>query len=194
MLIIFYILTPYLQIFGREKNIYLRHFICFIVFLILSLFFGADNRMAIYFPFYSIGLLFGSQMVKYVLTKRNIIFSLSLILLIVLYYFNMMFISNDYLYILYHYLVGFWGIISIVSISNYIEKTMWKRILPIFSLISYASMMAYMFHREIYGIIKMFVFPDNFPMWFIPIAIIIVFLISYYMQKAYDIIIDFFQK
>lgn len=66
MLIIFYLLTPYLQ--SKADNslhnrYYLRHILCFVLFLILTLFCGADNRMAIYFPFYSLGLIFGPQLV-----------------------------------------------------------------------------------------------------------------------------------
>lgn len=77
MLILFYLLTPWLQNSNNEKRYYLCHIGCFILLLILTFFFGADNRMAIYFPFYSLGLIGGPKLVRSIIRRRNWLFIIS---------------------------------------------------------------------------------------------------------------------
>lgn len=88
------------------------------------------------------------------------------------------------------------GVFLLICCSDVIEKNATDNTKRILSKISYASMFAYLFHREFYGVFKkMFNLADGtIPVYGIIIAVILIFAGGYYMQKSYDWIISKLEK
>lgn len=84
------------------------------------------------------------------------------------------------------------GVMLLVWLSNFVENHSNDRVKSLFVKMAYASMFAYLFHRDFYQVAKRLLHqPDgSIPYYIIAITIIMIFVISYYGQKFYDLTIS----
>lgn len=75
-----------------------------------------------------------------------------------------------------------------------VEKITFKGLEKIISILSFSSLCAYLFHRQIYGIISKAskLWLGDIYFWEIPIMLGVLFVVSYYMQRCYEKIMNKF--
>ena len=80
------------------------------------------------------------------------------------------------------------GTYLLLTAAYYMEKCLHPKLNHFFSLVAYASMFAYLFHREGYGIILLYedVTSSQLPNIVVPIMTVCIFVVSYLMQYLYD--------
>lgn len=154
-----------------------------------------DDRLITYFPFYLLGLCVDK---KY-FAKLDLFFSTSSIkkriqmLMLGIVILILCIISTAFFDDILIMLLIFLGGVSIIVISygiSYIYRTRYD----IFSLIAYSSMVAYLFHRQIFECFRMISPNHIIPLWLMSLAIVCVFALSYYIQKLYDLICAHYYK
>lgn len=86
----------------------------------------------------------------------------------------------------------FLGVMLLICLSATIENHSNNQVKAMFERIAYASMFAYLFHREFYQITKRLFHLSNgtIPVYGIIITVILIFVLSYYGQKIYDLMIS----
>ena len=84
------------------------------------------------------------------------------------------------------------GVILLICVSNSIEIHSNDFVKRFFEKIAYASMFAYLFHREFYQVAKRFfhLVDGSIPCYGIVITIIFIFVLSYYGQMFYGLIVS----
>lgn len=84
------------------------------------------------------------------------------------------------------------GVMLLICFSNFIETHSNDRMKSFFEKIAYASMFAYLFHREFYQVAKRLLhqMDGSIPYFAIAITIIMIFVLSYCGQKIYDLTIS----
>lgn len=182
MMMFFYMITPIILFPKKPLN---RISICTVIllFLILALSFNiitVDSRLIVYMVFYCAGLLIPKTHVD---KSKNPYFLFAGLLVLVIPIHNIwQSIISDTLIVIF--LVAFATLLCKLRLSK------------LFTVISYSSMAAYLFHRHIY---LSFVFLFNMgsgtplrdaaiPLWSVGIIIPIIFVISYFIQSCYDIV------
>lgn len=193
MLLLFYALTP---LINRQKSV-LRKIICVVlitaVFEVINLTVGnVDSRVWMYWPFYCLGLILGSRVE--IKNRFNLLVLLSSFILFVCTVLLMTKVSDitavNYV-VAYIMMTAF--IVFICEVGMICEKISF--LCRILKAISYGSMAAYLFHRQLFGFIKMLT--GEFP---IAVAYLIVlpvtFVIMYWVQLIYDKIVKklFYKK
>ena len=182
MMMFFYMITPIILFPKKPLN---RISISALILLILILassftIIDVDSRLIVYLFFYFAGLLIPK---KHVDKSKNPYFLFAALLVLLIPVHNIwQSIITDALFVIF-----------LVAFANLLCKS---RLNKLFTVISYSSMAAYLFHRHIY---LSFVFLFNMgsrtplrdaaiPLWSIIIIIPIVFVLSYYIQKCYDFV------
>lgn len=189
MIMFFYLLTPLLNNSSSSKKQKINFFAFTLIVLgLYDVFFYVDETLYLYYPFYFIGLIRPDIIFKCNL-KRSLAFSLlSIICLSVLYSFLK---SYDFL-LLFEYLIIPPGLFLLISISRLLAKN--KSITTFFTFVSTASMVAYLFHRHLYGVVCV-VCSGNSSGPITPFAglvgTIVLFVISYFIQVYYNKIINY---
>lgn len=183
MLIIFYLLTPIMLMSNspiQKHRCVTSIFVFFLSIVATSVnnkIHFTDNRVILYFPYYVIGIYAGPNMIKELLENYGFkLFGGSFFLL-----FTGILFSNYY----WNYFYLFAGVIMLLLICFYIEKwvkhTSFESIVVV---ISYSSMSAYFFHRQIYFLLDQF----DILTFFWPFIVI---MISYIVQLFYDKILNY---
>lgn len=106
----------------------------------------------------------------------SIILGLIVVLLIFSYFIKLLFLCS----------LGV--ILCIFILSAVIESICSQKVKSLVLFLSYSSMCAYLFHRQLYGFtfkVSRLLFGDVY-LWEIPIYISLLFLFSYIIQKIYD--------
>jgi peptidoglycan/LPS O-acetylase OafA/YrhL len=177
MLILFYILTPLLKIQEKNTKKLIAFVVCVCVVMLLG-YTNADERLAIYFPFYVIGLNFNNRLVEN--SKNWLSLLVSLLLWVALCEFKL----DGIIWQIIHACCGVSVIVSF-SYLFYCEKL--KN--PI-GFVASASMCAYLFHRPLYTVIVYLINMLSvckymtIPIAGISLALLIV--LSFYIQKLYE--------
>lgn len=181
MIILCYIVTPFI-LYGvwtmsqteRLVNILLRGLLVYAVILLL----GASPKVQMYFFFYIIGIIANMDIIQSIL-KVNIAYKF---LLGVIWVLCSLWSVNTFI-------TDSIGIILLIAFSSFIEKHLTDKTKSVFSKLSYASMFAYLFHREFYAVAKILCgnADETIPIAGIALTIIAIFFLSYYMQKIYDL-------
>ena len=184
MIIICYLFTP-LILWGvdnmgeveRVVNIVVRGVLLFAFMMCI----GIQPKVQMYFLFYILGMVVDMSCIK-ALVGVNVIYKVGgVIAWLLLAYLHVATMVTDIL-----------GVMLLVCLSNCIEVHSGDKIKSLFEKIAYASMFAYLFHREFYQVPKrLFHQADgSIPYYAIPITVIVIFVISYYGQKIYDLAIS----
>lgn len=187
MIMFFYLITPLLLIYeNRAKRCILSIAILALLFFFkISGLLDIDERLLAFFPFYALGMIVPKKIIEAFKTWKICFFTLPLWVLIIWW------LKTNYVYAGIVPAIIF--IITIVSISSLLEKqpVLTKGLL----LISYGSMVAYLFHRHFYlAAVVVFNFGKNvnyreasIPILVAIIVVIpIIFTSSYYIQLLYD--------
>lgn len=190
MIMFFYLITPLLslQINNMWRYTMVGGILMILIIVKCCNIINVDERLIVYYPFYALGLFISKSIVEKVKNIR--LFPLIFIPWIL----AITFIKRISIYegILLDYLF----IIFIISLSSLINR--YKILVKFFNFISIGSMVAYLFHRHFYMVAVIACNLHNLsnlrnasiP---VPIAICIVipliFIISYFIQKKYNMII-----
>ena len=183
MVIVFYLITPPLlyKTDGKLWRIILRGVIVYLVFTVLYQYGHCDKRLLLYFPYYLAGICLTMDNVKYLLTKKYILVS------VICLFFLTFYISDSY------NLMGggkrALGVYLLIALSYCIERYMPAKVTNVFSIVAYASMFAYLFHREGYGVLQLVlvdIMDVDIPVALLLIMTLAIFVGSYYAQKCYD--------
>lgn len=189
MLIGLYLLTPVLC----KRNCKYQFGVFTIIFLVIGiidyLFHSVDARIYYYYIVYFIGIVcaqYASEKSK-LLSNSNVVFIIALLIYLIVFY--MLFFHTEKRLIMMA--EGYLGIFVILNICSRIEKMVEKRdrFKELISFLSYASMCAYLFHREIYWLLLKIKHPQTnwgTILYLFFIGVPIVFFLSYYIQKYYD--------
>lgn len=141
-LIFFYALTPFILWKSNNKRLPLiKSVILYFLIIVLYIQIGFNERVIMYMPFYLLGLLSNNNMVNK--THNIMTFCISNIILSILLFFN------AEIHIFYQLIVP----IELLSIGYLIEKYT-LTFSKLLSYISYSSMCAYLFHKQIMGLFK----------------------------------------
>ena len=181
MCMLFYYITP-LILWKRSKMMMtcVRVFIL-LLFLYLSHYLSngviVDFKLLIYLPLYIFGLFFpytkisGKQLITLV--------SCLTLTLVMCFYFGYASLSSP----LFCIILGISGTLFFVMVSRVLSATYIISKIPI-RKISYASMTAYLFHRQIYELIYILI--GNFNVILSIVSVSIVFSLAYNIQSIYD--------
>lgn len=180
MIIFFYWITPVLLCglynmtpLTRIMNIVIRSTMLFMVIVLL----GVDERIREYYPFYILGIVMDMSIIKTIIEMKPTYKIGGVVLwLLSAYVEGLSFVTNML------------GCMLLLILSYLIEQHLSQKGRNFFLRLSYASMFAYLFHREFYAITKLMCAQPNgtLPVWSIAATILVIFLLSYYMQKCYD--------
>lgn len=172
MLMSFYAITP-LILYTKNKVNKLVTLSLLICVVILFAVWGDINGL--YFPFYLLGIFITEQNIKKLCNKKWILFFTIVLLLITTL---PRFFGREWLII-------FCGIFPLIKLSDIILK-----IIPysFWHPITYASMMAYLYHRIHFKLISEIINNETFSkrISFVIIGCITLFVISFFLQKWYD--------
>lgn len=156
MMIVFYLITPFLMLKESSyKNwfAYVRVAFFIVSFLAINQFHTMDLRVPMYFVYYSFGLLFPFTAMNALLKKFKILLPTSMVAFLILFVFRQ--------FIVVQIIAMFVGILLIVFVSNALNNLQSDIIRKLFSCLSYSSMCAYLFHRQIYTLFQ-YCFKENF--------------------------------
>lgn len=179
MIILFYILTPFML---WIRTIATRYVCMYVTTIYLFFFLGCnylwfDSRLTENWPFYAVPFLFPRDVDIMSVFKKKINFLLTFILLSIILFFiyenksiNASFDINACICFI------------VLSISNLLSKI--SIISKVFTSISFASMFAYLFHREVYILMQKVL--GSFTYIEVFFVVFVLFCISYYMQKIYN--------
>jgi len=185
MLLLFYLVTPFLlQLIDHPVKYLFLIALVFVLTLILRVIFKAvDLRVLLYFPSFCLGIYCARQGLKIRLINMKsalLLFVPGLIL---------SFIEID------SWTLNKLKDIPMVLSASYLIFVMsdlsehrFKKV-KLVSLLSYSSFAMYLFHRPVYITMKTVYFPENGPaqiLYLITAALMMVAIISWCIQKAYD--------
>ncbi len=181
MMIVFYIVTPFLLYklniaTSRDKKILIiKGLILELAFLTLHMYFPTDIRLVLFFPYYLLGMVCPID----IFSKQKALAKLFMVCIVLAFVGGQI----DTFNIIKTYSI--FGLILFVC--KIIEPIVIKfNSSKVFILLSYSSMSAYLFHRPIYKLLVK-VYDAEFVNIFQIVGMIsILFIGSYFIQKAYD--------
>ena len=176
MLILFYMMTPWLKYQKGELRTNITFIIMVLVVLIGGYFF-ADERLELYFPFYVLGLNMSNNTVDRVLNTYSLCVA-------VVVFSGLCFLGYDC--ILIQWCFGVTGTLAILVLSKFIFT---DRIAAPVLFVSEASMCAYLYHRPFYScIVGLLRKTTTFYYLPIPLAVtslIFLFIFAFIIQTLY---------
>lgn len=190
MLILFYVLTPLLQF--KYKNRYISlglATLIFLCFLFASCHYDSiDERLSLYFPCYFIGLKSPSFIVKWLRKYGIMLLSLgSCVCFFIIYQFTQMSVLKVFIVLT--------GITFLLSSCMQIYR---KNMDLVISFLATSSMVAYLFHRQIFGAGKMLseqITGDKYiPLFYAVLLLLLTFVISYFIQLLYNHLSNYLWK
>lgn len=181
MMIFFYLMTPIITSQKTlEWKLVASTFIYFFL-LLTNIIYQTDSRVILYFPVYSAALFCSSKV--NLNEKFNVkIFSIALVGGIMAVWFNIVVITNYITQLVPAVCIA----IVIIEVSKIGTSIVTEQLV---NWISYASMCAYLFHRQFFGVVKFFF--GDIPSIFAYCVFLPLFLVGcYWCQKIYDFIMD----
>ncbi len=177
MIIFFYLITPILIFPKKILTKLLVSFSLYGLILLFDVFVNkVDNRLLMLMPVYIIGVLLSGEDIRTFLRRELIIVSFAL-------YAVGLFICKHYNSIIIQTVLIVLGIELLLGIGFLLDKS--RRVSTILQRISQGGMVAYLFHRQFFGVIKM-IFPNDNQWYIFIISLPLLFVISYYFQILYE--------
>lgn len=181
MQILFYIITPWLQIVSKRVNRLIPCIVVYLCFYVMTQLAGSDTRLLMYFPVWCAGLYIGE---RHIMERQK----LSWINLLIFCFIGLACIYGDAgevtsgTSVIGFILMGAF-IVIFLEFCRAISKC--RRLTDVLCKISYASMVAYMFHRPTFCVLQYVI--GNFSFWTAYLLILPTFLIVCYgIQAVYD--------
>ena len=177
MLILFYILTPLILLMNKR---YYRGCAIVFIYIVLLLYHyfvqHVDERLLLYYWFYFIPFIIqfnkSSLIIIFVvvvcMTLGSVFYKENILLLDII---NRIGISSLLLMLI---LLLSWCICKITFMNNML------------AIVAYASMFAYLYHREVYVAFKLLFKEEHILVYYVPLVWIVIFMFSYWAQKYYD--------
>lgn len=192
MLIILYAITPILltqkfTLFGGGiLDVVLKALMLFSLLYVMQFYVHLEVSILQYLPFYIIGILTPIKAIKLSSNKALKCITFSLLAVAVLMMLIVKFELPKGLFI--HELINGFGVVSLIIVSNIIEKLSNDNVLSLFKKLAYASFMAYLLHRTLYKVFKViFASNDgNIPVYIAPMMVAFLFVFSFFAQYYYD--------
>lgn len=187
MLILLYLITPLFRSLPKCKSILFCIMLYVVLWInnIISNGIFIDNNLLIYYPAYFFGL-FWPQVKTLRINKiaGTVIFIATALLIFMVYKYTNVRIEQN---------IGFRVFFAIISvpIGIYIARGISHilSIRPTVEKMSYASMCAYLFHRQIYNGVS-FVMGGGISVLIALIMAVLTFVIAYFLQKLYDFLMS----
>lgn len=189
MLMLFYLLTPVIQIGGGNKKV-VSSMAIFVFFVLWRLVMGEiGETVYVFFPIFSLGLITPSASID-AIKKKHLILPLLCMLWYALFrlelylHTSMMIIRLSSIFLSVAV-----GVLILLCLADLLARIKNGSFIWLMYSISYLSMSAYFFHRQIYsvtkmGLVKIFGDLDS---WMIYLVILPVTLfVSYLIQKVFD--------
>lgn len=188
LIIDFYLLFPLLSYRKYHFSDWIFYIIYVVIILIDSFTPNIDKRFLLYFPCFYAGILFNRlKLLPYLLKWQTSLIS------IILFCISLSldeFVQIKILRLLNCSIVALTFTAIIIYISNALTSL---SVYKIFSWIAYSSMAAYMFHRQIIGVLRrLSIWPkDGLErlLFLLLVCVPLILLLGYAIQKAYDFIV-----
>lgn len=195
MLVMFYALVPFIcyNFLKHRKNDFNTKLLIIVLLNIslylYSIFFYIDKRILLLFIFFCLGLITSFQFLKKMFGSQRCFAKISNNLL--LFLLSICFLGGCILnHIKSDFLFSLFFLVFLISISEYLKLLNIKILNYVVTQIVYASLCAYLYHRVIYKIFKfLFLEETSNIMWYGPIMVFLCFIISFYIQYLYDIVL-----
>lgn len=192
MLILLYTVTPIFNAIGNTLYKTLALLAFSVIFYFLSIVgIKVDDRLLYLIPAYCFGLVLSKISVNS-FSKKIKILILSLaggVFLVFTYGLN----STEF-EIIYNIIIAFSFLFFVLCSFDLSETMIYKlKIGLVLQKISYASFCAYLFHRQLFGCVKLIIGRFNIAVAYL-IILPVTFLIMYLIQKMYDIVIEIIKK
>lgn len=187
MILLFYILTPFLlyrHANGIKTAILLKSLIIFVFFILLKVVDVGlvDERLYMLFPIYCIGLLTGKEKILNS-NCRYVRLLFGVIIFIGINYVETKYVQTDFIIkIMYTILVETAFVMFIMEFGKIFKGNI-ERCL---SKVGYSSMCAYLFHRQFYGLFSKLFGRFSLVEAFMAFGVVIIF--CFYIQKGYDLL------
>ena len=181
MLILFYLITP---LVNALQKVWQKVLLCAGLFGLLFILHGigipVDPRLPLYLPVYSLGLIIASR------TEISGKFRPAVLLISLIAFSGGVALTSGFDRYTLQYLVMLPFIPLILEIGKLIACC--GPLERIFGFISYGSMVAYLFHRQFFGLPLYFM--GSFPIWFAYLVLVPALLVlSWLAQRCYDRIV-----
>jgi peptidoglycan/LPS O-acetylase OafA/YrhL len=191
MLIYFYALTPFVE---TATNRGLKAFLVLLGYFVVILsvnFFNGDQRVLIHYPIYFLGIIKGKELVTWYrrINKKLMPITLNILIFagLCIAYANT---KGQILNTIIEIGIGLSGTGILLTFSELLTNG-WNS--KLFIWLSYASMCAYLFHTQYYWILRLLI--GKFPLGLTYLVIVpSLLVISWFMQKSYDRVIDYITK
>ena len=185
MLLFFYFLTPFVLLLkNRADRKWLAYVLVFGILAVLLILnqvgtLTIDDRFFEYYLVYFPTLLFVDKLIRSKKQLFLIHIAASVIVLAnlipaVYTFFNRSFLTKA--------IVASAGAAMVVWLCRLLDRV--KLLSTILQWISYASMVAYLFHRQFFGLLEKLY--GEFSIWFAAISLSVLLIVSYFVQKIYD--------
>ena len=190
MLISLYVLTPFWAMGGWKNKLLKFLLIMGIIGAIDIVFHSVVPRTYPYFFVYFMGIMvsqyYGEKFIAFLRRYWLILMSVFLIFVV------LTFITGSEILKYVNSGVGLFALLSLyLKIGDFVEQSVkWK---SFFLWLSYASMCMYLFHRQVYGVMLKLYNPGSaigIGLYLSIAGVIVTIVVSYYIQKIYDIIIS----
>lgn len=180
MLILFYAITPFILKCSIKQKINILVVAEILLVTLDQIYDKFDSRITLLFPFYAIGLLITNW--RRLTSKFQIVHFISCAIIFAF------FVVFDWKFpnLFFKFVSATAFVVIILELG---KICLWSTIVTqLFKWISYASMVAYLFHRQFFGGIQFFV--GKYPVWLAYLIILPIFLVgSYIVQFVYDSIV-----
>ena len=180
MLISFYAITPFINMveWGKRKILIL---ISIYLLLIIGVLYGqTDIRILIYFPVYVVGLLIGKKITFF---TSEVWSGKGMLLSLLVWVASIIICVRCNSLICFQLLVAMTAIVPLYYVGVFLNR--WEYAGKLLTKISYASMCAYLFHRQFYGVTRVALGDFTFVTAYL-IIVPLLLIASYTIQKIYD--------
>jgi peptidoglycan/LPS O-acetylase OafA/YrhL len=191
MIMFFYIITPLVLSRGSIlAKLLIALSLLAIVFVVDLLFLDVDNVFYLYYPFYALGLILPSSSLEFIYRRKYLFLPIS----VALFTATVLITSDksDYFMGGGIYVAMISGLVMLFAAATVINSLS-KGLTKFFFGISFSSMVAYLFHRQIYFVIIYAIGDSNQELSIVKalfVAVPIIFAVSFLVQKAYDFLIE----
>lgn len=183
MLMIFYLITPLLLYKSDTRSTVLRGIIFFVLFAVLNHYNKANEVLFIYLPFYILGIVVTKDNLLKVLNNSYLIAGAIILWVICI-------LCNSSISPYGIILMNIFGVFILLGISQVLDKYC-KGGYKFFQIVSYSSMFAYLYHREVFGAVsvayrRVYNEATGVPVYIAILMLVLTFVFSYYGQRLYD--------
>jgi len=161
-----------------------------IVVVVDLLFLDVDNVFYLYYPFYALGLILPSSSLEFIYRRKYLFLPISVALFTATVLITCD--KSDYFMGGGIYVAMISGLVMLFAAATVINSLS-KGLTKFFFWISFSSMVAYLFHRQIYFVIIYAIGDSNQELSIVKalfVAVPIIFAVSFLVQKAYDFLIE----